>query len=93
MKKTLLRIALATGLVGAVNWAMNSETEVNASEMTATTGTIQTLYTFVSGHPLAGQQRTAQQIEDQNLCPGEEANCATAPGQDPILWDGNETKF
>lgn len=94
MKKTILRITLAAGLVGVANWAMSDDNKVNASEVSATkASSVQVLYTFVSGHPLAGQQRTAQEIEDQNLCPGQSLDCATAEGEAPILWSGNETKF
>lgn len=95
MKKTLFRMALAAGLVGAVNWAMDGENSANAAEISAANVAVnQELYTFVPGHPLAGQQKTSQQIIEDGDCNGNLVVCATADDDQPdFRWDGNTIKF
>lgn len=96
--KTFFRLALAGGLAGAVFLATNSNTDVKAAENPAAQSSLQQdeVYQFATGHPLAGQTRTRQQIEDNNLCPGSQDVCATSvdnPTLDPIMWDSPQNKF
>lgn len=94
MKKTLLRIALAAGLVGAVNWAMNSDNKALASEIKAQ----QEQYRISDPDHLDYVGPNApfdlSESEAQDACDDGTANlCATGDEGTTIRWSGVANKF
>jgi|GEM_PF-5024649 len=96
MKKTLLRLTLAAGLVGAVNLAMNIGNDAIAKNIDQTTSInlqVDDYEIVAPTHPNNGDDNLSSD-EAQALCDGEGFTCATSEsGQPDIEWDGNPSKF
>ncbi|MEH6307239.1 hypothetical protein RYH73_16445 [Olivibacter sp. CPCC 100613] len=92
MKKTILRITLAAGLVGVANWAMNNDVEANASVLKVQ----EEEYRITdSSHP--NFNLVGLESEISPLCQGTQQTCAEPTDQNStapnLEWNGNENKF
>lgn len=92
MKKTLLRIALAAGLVGAANWAMTDNNEVKASERTVQEERFEITDPNHEDYDTPeGANLTLNQADQ--ACPGAGPVCATGDQGTQVEWNGSSTKF
>ncbi|MDX3917449.1 MULTISPECIES: hypothetical protein [Olivibacter] len=95
MKKIILRITLAAGLVGVANWVMNDDNKVNAAEVSVTPMTkVQEVYRITDeSHPNFGLEGDLATV--QALCPSSGQECAQEVGNPNNIeeWNGGATKF
>ena len=91
MKKTLLRLTLAAGLVGAVNFAM-SNNEVKANEQNAADERFEITD---PNHEDYGtpQGENLSLSEVQEACKESGPTCATGDQGTQIEWNGSSSKF